>query len=111
MLPRQNRLDRRGVEGIHSSPSVYGDHLAVKVKKTEEATRIAIVIPKKIVRSSVDRHRVKRRVAHALTALMNDGNVPKENYSFIVFPRATMRTLPFEALKESILSCLRKAGV
>jgi ribonuclease P protein component len=111
MLPRHHRLDRRGVEGVHSSPSVYGDHVAVKVKQTTEATKVAIVIPKKVVRSSVDRHRVKRRVAHAFTALMKEGLVPKSNYSFIFFPKATTRTLPFEALKESLLSCLRKAGV
>lgn len=111
MLPRAHRLDRRGVEAVHPSSSVYGDHGAVKVKKTETLTKVAIVIPKKVVRSSVDRHRVKRRVAHALTTLMTEGTLPNKGFSIIVFPKATMRTLPFEALKASLVGCLKKAGV
>lgn len=111
MIPRTHRLDRRGVESVLSTPSVYGDQCAVKMLHTPGPAQIAIVIPKKIVRKSVDRHRVKRRVAHALYALMSEQAIPKEGYKAVIFPKGSMRTLPFPHIQSALLSCLKKAGV
>jgi len=61
----------------------------------------AVVVPKKTARLSVTRHRIKRRVAAALCAL----EVPP---SLIVFPKNTVNTIDFQALKQELADLLSK---
>lgn len=63
----------------------------------------AVVIAKKTMKLSVDRHRIKRRVFAALTTL------PLPPPSLIVFPKASAAHLKSEEMRSELAILIAKA--
>jgi len=61
----------------------------------------AVVVPKKVARLSVTRHKIKRRVSSALRTLP----LPS---SLIIFPRAPVADLPYQDLRAELAGLLSK---
>ena len=66
-----------------------------------EAQGYAVVVPKKVARLSVTRHRIKRRVLAALRTL----SLPP---ALIVFPRASASSVSYKNIQAELASLLPK---
>lgn len=105
MLARQRRLSRADFAALPPAASVYrGKTVTVKVFAREGVTKCAVVIPKKEIKRSVDRHLVKRRIMESLTTI-------PQGYSIILYIRAGAFLLSFHELAEEITTLLRQARV
>ena len=72
MIPRALRADPRAVLKSRPQP-VRLTWATVRAVRAPGAGGIAVVVPKKASKSSVDRHRAKRRVAAALLGSRQPG--------------------------------------
>ena len=68
---------------------------------SEETKGYAVVVPKKVARLSVTRHRIKRRTLEALRTLP----LPK---ALILFPKASVLTLDFPSIRAELAELLSK---
>jgi ribonuclease P protein component len=104
VLPQRQRLKKdafpaaltRGVRV--SSPNLSAIIL-------HDAEGFGVVVSKKTLKSAVDRHRAKRRVFSALRSLTS---LPT---GAVIFPKATILTLPYPALKEELGKLLSNTRV
>ena len=67
----------------------------------EVAEGYAVVIPKKVVRLSVTRHRLKRQILEILRTL----SLPK---ALIIFPRAAIGGVSYEDMKTELIALISK---
>lgn len=63
---------------------------------------IAIIIPKKLHRRAVDRHRLKRRIAAILSGRPALALPP----SFVLYPKAGALALPSQSMREELATLL-----
>jgi len=76
-------------------------NFSIVFTQSSENAGYAVVVPKKVARLSVTRHRIKRRVAAALRTL----EVPP---SIIIFPKVAVNTMDFQAIKTELATLLSK---
>ena len=99
MFPRRHRLKKDAFIAAHkrgdrvSTPNLSGIIL-------QDREGFAVVVSKKTLKKAVDRHRAKRRVLSALRSL------PSLPPGAVLFPKATVLTLPSEILKEELTKLL-----
>ena len=87
-------------EIMKTSRVVRGDVLYVRFAEViTDASRFAVVIPKKIIKSSVKRHVVKRKISHILKSFEN--KFPAHDYIF--FLGKYDETFSKEKVEEDIL--------
>ncbi|MHB0865854.1 MAG: ribonuclease P protein component [Minisyncoccota bacterium] len=100
MFSRRERLSRAQFgAALKARQRLSSDHFWVIVR--EESRGYAVVIPKKIVRLSSARHRLKRQVLEALRELP----LPP---SLIVFPRASAHGVHYQDIKKELGTLLSK---
>ena len=95
MLPRGKRLARESFPDVARGKRAISAHFSITVSKSEEG-RAAVVVSKKVAKSSVGRHRLKRQIFEAIKKNVRPG------YSFIVYARAGSTTLPFQELSREL---------
>lgn len=101
MLPRKLRLSRRGFEEMRGSRRASSLHFSLSYTDCASKGGTAIVIPKKVVRSSVDRHRLKRR----LLPLLAPYAAPSR--ALVLSVRSGAAEIPYPALQDELISLLR----
>ncbi|MDB5264973.1 MAG: Ribonuclease protein component [Parcubacteria group bacterium] len=105
MIPRRLRLSRAHFASIPGKPGekrAASPHFSVSVCKSEGNGGSAAVISKKVEKTSVGRHRLKRRVLAVLAPLSS------KNQAVIVFARAGSQKLPYSLLKEELFELLSR---
>ena len=65
-------------------------------KNTLGYGRVGIVMRKKLFRSAVERHAVKRRILHGSREAL------KKSYDILIFPSASLKNVPPGKLKEAL---------
>ena len=100
MLPRRKRLSRELFPSALKGRRLSSEHFSVVFPR--EASGYAVVVAKKTVKLSVDRHRLKRRVFAALETFP----LPP---SLIVFPKASVQLLKSEQLRDELSLLIAKA--
>ena len=104
MLPRDRRL--RGTElGVLRGKRFFSEHFSALLTSGTRAA-FAVVVPKKVAKSAVLRHKIRRRVYAALHTSNPKG-------SLVLFPKASVAVLPMNELAaelEQLLSKIRSAA-
>lgn len=75
------------------------EHLSVVIPA--EGRGYAVIVPKKIARLSVMRHRIKRRILAALRTL----ELP---HALIVFPKASVSSVSYQDIQTELAALLSK---
>ena len=101
MFPRRKRLPREFFPGALKSRRLSSEHFSVVFP--QEASGYAVVIAKKAVRLSVERHRLKRRVLAALEKFP----LPP---ALIVFPKNSAAVLTGEEIRDELIRLVAKAS-
>ncbi|MHB1163245.1 MAG: ribonuclease P protein component [Minisyncoccota bacterium] len=100
MFSRRERLPRAQFgAALRARQRHSSEHFMVVVP--EEARGYAVVIPKKVVRLSSARHRLKRQILEVL----REFPLPS---SLIVFPRASAHGVHYQDIKKEIGNLLSK---
>lgn len=101
MLPRNLRLSRQGFDGMRGARTARSPHFSLSYKELAEHAGIAVVVPKKSVRSAVRRHLMKRRLLHLLRPYAGTAR------ALIVSVRPGAADVPFPGLKDELISLIR----
>lgn len=99
MLPRRLRLSRKGF-ATHGLSRAVSPHFSVSYGAVEEGGA-AVVVPKKVERSAVKRHLLKRRILHTLHPYVHS------NLTLVVYARTGAGELSRAALQDELNSLLR----
>ncbi len=111
MLSRKFRAARADIENaIKNGMAVSENYLHAKVsKKNANMPGFAIVVSKKIEKTSVGRHRIKRKISAAI-----EENLKKMNENFkktiVFFPKKTEKPISYSEIKKDIDEILKKVG-
>ena len=111
MLPKQHRLNRAQFGEVFSiGSSLFGGHFSVKWINSREITKpqFAVVVSKKVSKSSVRRHRVRRRCYEVVRELLPH---VKGSARSIIFARSGVTSLSFYALREELRKLFVQAGI
>ena len=108
MFERSLRLSRQAITTISSSPSAKratSEHFSVVYMPTDSAAGgCAVVVSKKVTKTSVGRHLLKRRVRAALADWC------RPSYALIVYARAGSATLPYSVIADELSNLLPRVG-
>jgi ribonuclease P protein component len=99
MLKKGKRLSRTAFASVAGGKRATSAHFSITAARSGEG-RAAAVVSKKVAKSAVARHRLKRRILSVLAPTLLPG------HSFIVYARAGSPTLPFGALKQELETLL-----
>jgi ribonuclease P protein component len=98
MLNRQNRLKTKDFKSLERGSNIITPLFKCKTIKNKEG-KLAIVITKKILKRSVDRHKLKRRICYAYKELaMNK----KENIYIIQAINKSEDLKNYQKIKQSL---------
>lgn len=75
-------------------------HFSISYGSSAKAAGIGVIVPKKVARSSIERHLLKRRIREILRELLKDGEMA--GTVIIVSARAGAASLSFQKLKEEL---------
>lgn len=100
MFSQRERLPRAQFEAVLKTGRRFSSpHFMVTSSK--EVRGYAVVIPKKVARLSVTRHRLKRQILEILRTV----SLPP---ALIVFPRSTISSVSYEDMKKELGTLLQK---
>lgn len=98
MLNRQNRLKTKDFKSLDRGSNTITPLFKCKIIKNKES-KIAIIITKKILKRSVDRHKLKRRICYAYKELSLD---KKENIYIVQAINKTEDLKNYQKIKQSL---------
>ncbi len=109
MLNRKFRAERVNIEeAIKTGLNLPSTSFYVKVsRKDEKKLGFAIVISKKVEKTSVGRHAIKRKISAVIEDNLSKIN-PDFKKTLVFFPKKTDKTLPFSVLQREIEEMLKK---
>lgn len=94
MFKKVDRLSRKSFpDALFKARRRSSEHFSAVFPRSGHG--YAVVIPKKTVRLSVHRHQLKRRIY----AILQEFSLPQ---SLIVFPKASVMKLSYEAMREEL---------
>ena len=76
MFARSLRLSRAGFERTRSLRRASAPHFSVSYGSLGQDAGLGVIVPKKVVKSAVARHRLKRRLREILRTLAATGGLP-----------------------------------
>lgn len=98
MIARRNRLARENFQTLLKvGRRISSKHFSITYSKSIKGC--AVVVGKKIIKTSVGRHKIKRRVKYML-------NMLEINYGCVIFAKKGASLLSFSDLKEEISTLL-----
>lgn len=98
MLSRQNRLKTKDFKSLERGSNHITPLFKCKIIKNKDS-KLAIVITKKILKRSVDRHKLKRRICYAYKELSLN---QKENIYIIQAISKTSDLKNYQKIKQSL---------
>lgn len=111
MLPKKNRLSRAQFGEVFGTGLVFSSgHFSIKWINAQELAkpRFAVVVSKKISKSSVGRHKIRRRCYEVVRVLL-----PRieDSTRGIIFARSGVIALSFHALRGELRKLFVQAGI
>ena len=97
MFPRSKRLSRANFPTPSRGRRFSSEHFSITLPLQGEG--YAVVIPKKIYRLSVTRHRLKRRI----NAILRTKKLP---LAAVVYPKASAAILAFKEMENELSSLI-----
>lgn len=101
MFPRSLRLGRHGFEQSRGLSRTTTPHLTISYGVLPNDAGIGVIVPKKVLKSAVDRHRLKRR----LRELLRGRGVPGK--TIIVVARTGAGALTYDELESELSHAFR----
>ena len=101
MFPRRRRFSRASFPAALSAGKRLSSANFTAIIPAA-ATGYAVVVPKKIARLSVTRHRIKRQILSVLRA------TPLLPAALILFPRATVARMSYQDIQAELADILSK---
>ncbi len=95
MLPKAKRLSRAAFATAGRGHRAASEHFSVTVMPSIEG-RAAAVVSKKVARTSVARHQLKRRILTAIRPHIRSGR------SFVIYARAGGPSLPYQKIADEL---------
>jgi ribonuclease P protein component len=95
MFPRRNRLSRPEfalVSGDRSAKRLTSPHFSIVISRAEGVQGCSIVVAKKVAKSSISRHLLKRRIRESIREWSTG------NFGLIVFARTGSQLLSYNDL-------------
>lgn len=111
MLPKKHRLSRAQFGKVFDTSAVlHSGHFSMKWTDVlgNKESQFAVVVSKKVSRSSVGRNRIRRRCYGVLEELLSQ--IP-ENITGIIFVRPSAVLLVPKALEEELRKLFLRAGI
>lgn len=109
MQSKRNRLQQKGViQAILSQGKWLNDrYFTIKYQRSAEKlpAQFAIIVSKKIDKRATVRNRVKRQISEACQRVLKKLT---PGIQMVIIPRATVKTLEFAKMAESIETLLNK---
>lgn len=103
MTPRSHRLPRAGFEQMTGLRRSASRHFSISYIESSPIAGLAVVVPKKVAKKSVDRHQLKRRIKAVIGPWAAKGRV------LIVFPRIGATSLPFSEIEAELTPLLQQS--
>ncbi|MBI4088925.1 ribonuclease P protein component [Candidatus Kaiserbacteria bacterium] len=101
MFPRHKRLEKKSFpDALALGKRTSSPHFKVIIPTA--AKGYSVVVPKKVARLSVTRHRIKRRT---LSILRTIDKLPP---ALILFPQSSVAQMSYQNIKDEILGLLSK---
>jgi len=109
MLARKYRANKADIEQtIKNGYNIQGEFLYAKVsREKKEKTTFAIIISKKIEKTSVGRHLIKRRVSSAVEELIKQGKTDFFK-TIVFFPKKTDKISDFKTFSKDVSGVFSK---
>ena len=108
MFARPFRLSRQviaEVSGSSAAKRATSEHFSAVCMQTDSAAGgCAVVVSKKVTKTSVGRHLLKRRVRAALKDWC------RPSYALIIYGRAGSATLPYDVISDELSALLPRVG-
>lgn len=105
MIPRRLRLSRKDFESVTSGKGLMratSPHFAVSYGPAEPISGCGVIVAKKVEKSSVKRHLLKRRIREVLKATCSPTQV------LIVYARPGAQTLSFEEISLELTELIER---
>ncbi|HEY4502550.1 MAG TPA: ribonuclease P protein component [Candidatus Paceibacterota bacterium] len=88
--------------------AVHSPHFLVRFSYTEELhSRLAVVVPKRVEKSAVLRHLLKRRVRNVLARISSDISQARD---IVVISKQGAQKLPFEKIEQELMKIFGGRG-
>jgi ribonuclease P protein component len=108
MFSREHRFDRETFSVAQSRGHTFrGEYFTLRVAKTDERQRFAVVVSRKVAKSAVRRHQIRRRTYAALAQIAEELD---RGVHVVVFASPHVATLSYNELVEELRSQLVRAG-
>ena len=113
MLPLKNRLplrtNRRSVEATAvASRSTYFTFLVSKIKNSDQPSRFAVILSKKISNLAVKRNLIRRQI---LSSIQDNLKQIKPGFDAIILPKKAIIEADYHQIKADVESLLQKSGL
>ena len=111
MLPIKRRINKETFNLVMKDGvfvSLNGVYLKYTVKKDPSPSLFAFVVPKKVKKTSIGRHLLKRKMTAVVEKVIL--NI-KNGYFIIIFAKEGVCTLPYNEIEKEILNLLKKANL
>jgi ribonuclease P protein component len=108
MLNRKFRASRTEIEEvIKTGVNMFGNFINAKIsRKNTEKLGFSIVVPKKVEKTSVGRHRIKRKISSYIE--QNIKQVPNDTKKVVVFlVKKVEKSLDYEDIRKNIEKILK----
>lgn len=102
MLPKAEKLNALDLKKLRKAGKRIHTTLFSVSYLSQDVTKMAVSVPKKVYKKAIDRNRAKRRVFAALEKLKNVKN--KGYFEFMV--KMDINNLPFETLQADMKKVL-----
>lgn len=102
MLPKRARIQRKNFPSLYRMRKMVGEFFVVYIQE-EETKAASVVVPKKIEKSSVERHKIKRRI-YAICSKHFD----LLQGVYIIFPTKSAKGIKFDILERSLCALISK---
>lgn len=100
MLPKSLRLSRRGFEAQKGLLRVTTPHFSISYGRNPYFGGSAVIVPKKVIKSAVGRHTLKRQIRAILTPFST------KEQTIIVFARSGSGARSFTELEHELSTAL-----
>jgi ribonuclease P protein component len=105
MFPRSLRLSRAGFENSRRLPRTATPHFSLSYGRLPNAAGIGIIVPKKVAKSSVERHLLKRRIREIIREASKLQKL--SGATLIVTARKGASTLHINELKDELSGAIK----
>lgn len=108
-MEKSRRVTKKIFNKVLKTGKIYNQPFSsLYILLSQNKSRVACVVPKKVERSAVIRNKLRRRGYHTLHKILKSNNKP---FLGILFIKNGAKKLPYKLFEKDIEDLLKKAGV